>query len=63
MWAKFKTNILAENYNETTDREELDLYFNVVKDYSEKQEIKLPRYFYIGLNNKLSNQKDYLYFF
>ena len=36
----FLNNILAENYNETTDREELDLYFNVVKDYSKKQEIK-----------------------
>lgn len=36
----FLNNILAENYNETTDKEELDLYFKVVKEYSLKQEIK-----------------------
>ena len=36
----FLNNILAENYNETTDKEELDLYFKVVKEYSQKQEIK-----------------------
>jgi len=33
-------NILADSYNETTNEEELDLYFNVVKEYSKKQEIK-----------------------
>ena len=33
-------NILANDYNETTDKEELVLYFNVVKEYTVKQEIK-----------------------
>ena len=33
-------DILASDYRETTDREELDLYFDVVKEYSKKQEIK-----------------------
>ena len=33
-------NILAGDYSETTDKEELDLYFDVVRDYSKKQEIK-----------------------
>ena len=32
--------ILADNYNESTDEEELKLYFDVVKEYSKKQEIK-----------------------
>jgi len=32
--------ILASNYNETTDKEELFLYFKVVKEYSLNQEIK-----------------------
>ncbi len=36
----FLNNILAENYNETTDKEELFLYFKVVREYSMKQEIK-----------------------
>ena len=33
-------NILAESYLETTTKEELLLYFNVVKEYCTKQEIK-----------------------
>ncbi len=36
----FLNNILAEHYNETTDKEELFLYFKVVREYSMKQEIK-----------------------
>ena len=36
----FLNDILAENYNETTDKEELFLYFKVVQEYSMKQEIK-----------------------
>ena len=37
---EFLNNILAENYQETTDKEELEKYFKVVKEYSIKQEIK-----------------------
>ena len=33
-------DILASDYSETTDKEELNLYFDVVRDYSKKQEIK-----------------------
>ncbi len=33
-------SILADNYNEHVDKEELKLYFKVIKDYSIKQEIK-----------------------
>lgn len=33
-------SILADNYNEKTTKEELNLYFKVIKDYSIKQEIK-----------------------
>lgn len=33
-------DILASDYQENTDEEELDLYFNVVREYSKKQEIK-----------------------
>jgi hypothetical protein len=37
---KFLNNILADNYNETTDREDLFLYFKVIREYSKNQEIK-----------------------
>ena len=33
-------SILADNYNESTTKEELKLYFDAIKDYSIKQEIK-----------------------
>ena len=36
----FLNNVLAGEYNETTDKEELFLYFNVIREYSKKQEIK-----------------------
>ncbi|MBQ6323637.1 MAG: DNA primase [Bacilli bacterium] len=37
---KVISDILADSYNETTNEEELNLYFNVIKEYSTKQEIK-----------------------
>ena len=37
---EFLNNILAEEYLETTDKEELFRYFKVVREYSTKQEIK-----------------------
>jgi DNA primase len=36
----FINNILASNYNETTDKENLFLYFKVAREYSLQQEIK-----------------------
>ena len=36
----FLNNILASDYLETTDKEELFLYFKVVREYSTKCEIK-----------------------
>ena len=33
-------SILASNYNESTTKEELFEYFNVVRDYGKNQEIK-----------------------
>ena len=38
--ATFINGILSDNYNETTDKDELFLFFNVAKEYSQKQEIK-----------------------
>ena len=38
--AIFLNSILASSYNEDTTKEELFLYFNVVKDYGRNQEIK-----------------------
>lgn len=37
---KFLNNILADNYNETTNKEELFLYFKVIREYTKNQEIK-----------------------
>ena len=37
---EFLNNILAGDYQDTTDKEELEKYFKVVKEYSIKQEIK-----------------------
>ena len=36
----FLNNILAENYQDTTDKEELFRYFDCIREYSQKQEIK-----------------------
>ena len=38
--SKFLNNILAEDYIETTNKEELFLYFRVIREYIQKQEIK-----------------------
>ena len=38
--SKFLNSILAEDYIETTDKEELFLYFKVIREYIQKQEIK-----------------------
>ena len=37
---KFLNIVLAGNYLETTDKEELFLYFKVIREYSTKEEIK-----------------------
>lgn len=37
---KFLNQVLASNYNETTDKEELFLYFKVIREFSINQEIK-----------------------
>ena len=37
---QFLNNVLASDYIETTNKEELFLYFNVIKEYSLKEEIK-----------------------
>ena len=37
---EFLNNILAESYLETTSKDELLLYFKVVREYSQKEEIK-----------------------
>ena len=38
--SKFLNSILAEDYIETTNKEELFLYFRVIREYIQKQEIK-----------------------
>jgi hypothetical protein len=37
---EFLNNVLAGSYLETTSKEELVLYFKVVREYSQKEEIK-----------------------
>ena len=37
---EFLNNVLAGSYKETTNKEELLEYFKVIREYSEKQEIK-----------------------